>query len=368
MKRIIRQFYFIIIAIIFICTSARGNYPSDQGGEERVAPDGRSSDPGSAVLSMDIKEEPLKEVLERISDQNGITFVLPPSLAEEKVMLRFSNLTLEEALTKILSPYNHIFIYRESQRPSKSSVATLEKVRIFPHAYEGRVHESLMSIAEGISDSKGAVPSEGTEKERAASRDEGRRDETYIETLTTTLQEGDADAKRDAVKVHKDAGTVDAVRALSFALRDTNPTVQKEAVSALLAVGEELKAAADPETGVPQGGDEDTTIDNTKPEPAGPAPTLNVASSSGNSASIALSNEVNVGGVQFQVGGTKISGVRPTPRTEGFLTTFHEQSGTVILTSLSGKTIPPGNGPIVEIVHSGGRLNITGKTTIGTKP
>ena len=148
MRRSIHQLYCIIV-LIFICTSAQGNYSSDQSGEDSVAPDGRFSDPGRAVLSMDIKDEPLKEVLERISDQNGITFSLPPSLAEEKVMMRFSNLTLEEALSKILSPYNHIFIYREPQHPSKSSVASLKKVRIFPHEYEGRVKESLMSIAEG---------------------------------------------------------------------------------------------------------------------------------------------------------------------------------------------------------------------------
>jgi hypothetical protein len=382
MKRIIHQLYGILV-IIFICTSARGNFSSDQTGEERVAPDVLFSDPGRAVLSMDIKDEPLKDVLERISDQNGITFLLPPSLAEEKVMIRFFDLSLEEGLSKILSPYNHIFIYRESRSPSKSSAPTLEKVRIFPHTYEGRVQEPLMSIAEGASESKGAAPSAGKEKDRAASRDEGKRGETYVETLTTTLQGGDPEAKLDAVKVLRDAGTVDAVRALSFAIRDKDPRVKKEAVSALKALGDEIivKEAPvdrtyteydsddDPYSSGKKNNTDDNDEDDNEERPADRVPSrLRVGLQSGNSANIALDNpETPVGGVQFKVGGAQVTDVQTTARTEGFLVSFDQKSGTVILTSISGKTIAPGNGPIAKVVHSGGRVSISGKT-IGEKP
>jgi type II secretory pathway component GspD/PulD (secretin) len=380
MRRSIHQLYFITV-IIFICTSAQGNYPSDQSGEESVSPDGLFSDPGSALLSMDIKDEPLKEVLERISDQNGITFLLPPSLAEEKVMMRFSNLTLEEGLNKILSPYNRIFIYLEPKRPAESSVARLKEVRIFPHQYEGRVKEPLMRIAEGTSESKGAARSESKEKDnRAASRDDGRRGETYVETLTTTLKGRDREAKLDALKVLRDAGTVDAVRALSFAIRDRDPRVKTEAVSALRALGEEIigdqRQADDPDNLVTENNsDEDDTNstgggnnrDDEDKQTQGAPSVLSLASTSRNSASIALSNEVNVGGVQFKVGGTQVTEVRTTARTEGFLATFDQKSGTVILADISGQTIAPGTGPIVEIVHSGGPVNITDKT-VGEKP
>jgi type II secretory pathway component GspD/PulD (secretin) len=394
MRRIMHHTYLMIV-IIFIGTSAQGNYPLDQSGEESVLPDGLSAERGSALLSMDIKDEPLRAVLERIADQNGITFVLPPSLAEEKVMLRFSNLTLEEALGKILGPYNHIFIYREDQRPSKSSRARLKKVRIFPHQYEGRVQEPLMSIAEGSSESRGAVPSENTEKDRAVLSDEGSGDETYIETLTTTLQEGDADAKLDAVKVLKDAGTVDAVRALSLAMRDKNPTVKREAVSALKAIGSEIivkeapanreddgdtsaknrptknnpRENVDPYDPLTEDDDyeEDNADDEEEQVPRAPSK-LMVGLQFGNSANIALSNpEAPVGGVQFKVGGTQVTDVRTTARTEGFLATFDQKSGTVILAGISGQTIPPGNGPIVEIEHRGGRVTIS-KPTISEKP
>jgi len=310
---------------------------------------------------MDIKDEPLKEVLERISDQNGITFLLPPSLSEEKVMMRFSNLTLEEGLSKILGPYNHIFIYRESQSPSKFPVARLEKVRIFPHTYEGRVQEPLMSIEEGTSDSKGAAPSEGKKKKRAVKSDEGERGETYIETLTTTLQGRDHDAKLDAVKVLRDAGTVDALRALSVAMRDNDPRVKNEAVSAIKALGDEIISDQGEAEDTNDPGTGNNGADENEPKQVAPSQ-LRVGIQSGNSANIALFNEGKVAGVQFKVGGTQVTDVRTTARTEGFLATFDQRSGTVILTSISGKTIAPGIGPIVNIDHSGGRVSISKKT------
>jgi len=363
MKRIIHQLYSIpvIIFICIICTSAWGNYPSAQSGEKSVAPDGLSSGPGRGLLSMDIKDEPLKEVLERISDQNGITFFLPPSLAEEKVMIRFSNLTLEEALSKILGPYNHIFIYRESRSPSKTSVATLEKVRIFPHEYEGRVKEPLMSIAEGASDTKGAVQSEGRGKERTASRDDGRNDETYIETLTETLQGRDPEAKLDAVKVLRDAGTVDAVRALSFALRDKDPTVKNEAVAALKALGDEIivkEGPADRTDREDDNDDEEVNNDEEKEPMQRGTAKLTIGSISGDGVNVDLTNDVPVGGVQFILNGVQPTQVRTTARSEGFVPSFHGNK--LNLMNLSRKTISPGSGPILEIVgNNGGSVKLS---------
>lgn len=364
MKSIIHRFYFIIV-IIFICTSAEGNFPSDQSGQETVPADGLFSHPERAVLSMDIKDEPLKKVLERISDQHGITFVLPPSLAEEKVMIRFSDLPLEEGLSKILSPYNHIFIYREPQRPAKSSVARLEKIRIFPHQYEGRVQEPLMKITEGASESRGAVPSENTGKERAASSDEGSRGETYIETLTTTLQGRDSASKLDAIEVLKNAPSADALRALSIAMRDNDPQVKNEAVSALKELGKELAIDQGEVDDTNNFGTEDDSDDEVEPRQVAPSK-LRVGIQSGNSANIALINEGKVAGVQFKVVGAQVTDVQTTARTEGFFTKFDQKSGTVILTGISGQTIAPGIGPIVKIGHSGGRVSISQKT-IGPK-
>ena len=300
---------------------------------------------------MDIRDESLKAVLERISDEHGITFFLPPSLAEEKVMMRFSNLTLEEGLNKILGPYNRIFIYSESRGPSQLSSSRLKEVRVFPWQYEGRVKEPLMKVAEGVSETRGNVPSEGTGEEKRTSRSEVRRNESYIDTLTTVLKGQDTEAKLDAVKVLKDAETVDAVKALSFALRDNDPGVRNEAVRVLKGIGSGIVD----EGGVdipPEGDDSEwEKTDNPPPKPEeGPPPTLQVVSSGGESTSIGLNNEVPVRGVQFNLSGVTPSEVRTTPRTEGFLVTHNNNK--VILVSISGKTIPPGSGPVVEVVGS----------------
>jgi hypothetical protein len=113
--------------------------------------------------------------------------------------------------------------------------------------------------------------------------------------------------------------------------------------------------------------EEDNADDEEEQVPRAPSK-LMVGLQFGNSANIALSNpEAPVGGVQFKVGGTQVTDVRTTARTEGFLATFDQKSGTVILAGISGQTIPPGNGPIVEIEHRGGRVTIS-KPTISEKP
>jgi hypothetical protein len=376
MRRRARLSYFIVIGIIFLCTSVKGSYRSGQSGEESMPADGRFPHLEGPVLSMDIKDEPLKKVLEHISDQSGITFLLPPSLGEEKVMIRFSNLTAEECLVKILAPYNRIFIYKEERSALQFPTRRLAEVRIFPHRYEGRVKEPVMRIAEGGAEIKGEIIAEGDAEIKGEARLTSKRKDTrestdtyekreksYIEDLTTTLKGRDREAKLDAVEVLRSAGTMEALRGLSVGMRDSDPQVKNEAVSALLAIGEELKAAAEPEeeTSVPESSGKDsgdTAPDDLEPEPL-PQPSLSVVYTSGNSASLPLDNQGEVGGVQFDVGGTQVTEVRTTARTEGFFAQFI--NGRVILIPLSGGSIAPGTGPIVEIVHSGGPVKISGE-------
>lgn len=65
---------------------------------------------------------------------------------------------------------------------------------------------------------------------------------------------------------------------------------------------------------------------------------------------VALTNPRPVRGVQFTVRGAAIAEVRTTDRSEGFLASFNQDNGRVIVTSLSGDEIPPGAGFIAEIV------------------
>ncbi len=78
--------------------------------------------------------------------------------------------------------------------------------------------------------------------------------------------------------------------------------------------------------------------------------TLKIVASSDNVAGVDLTNRVPVKGVQFTIEGVKVTEVRTTSRTEGFLAEFNEKNGKVILLSLSGNKIDQGTGPIVEII------------------
>ncbi len=88
-------------------------------------------------------------------------------------------------------------------------------------------------------------------------------------------------------------------------------------------------------------------------EPGGDA-ILKLVDVSGNILGIDLTNDVPVRGAQFTLGGVKINEVRTTSRTEGFSASFNEENGRVILISLSGGEITPGNGLIAEILHDNG--------------
>jgi hypothetical protein len=54
--------------------------------------------------------------------------------------------------------------------------------------------------------------------------------------------------------------------------------------------------------------------------------------------------------VQFTLSGVKITEVRTTERTKGFLAKFNEKSGKVLMVSVSGSNISPGKGSIAEVI------------------
>jgi arylsulfatase A-like enzyme len=66
---------------------------------------------------------------------------------------------------------------------------------------------------------------------------------------------------------------------------------------------------------------------------------------------IQLTNTVPVRGVQFTLEGVKISEVRTTAHTKGFLADFNSASGAVIIISASGDKIKTGKNLIVEVVY-----------------
>ena len=79
-------------------------------------------------------------------------------------------------------------------------------------------------------------------------------------------------------------------------------------------------------------------------------PSLTVAVASKDFATIKLQNEIPVMGIQFTLTGVKITEIRTTDRTKGFLAKFNEQNGKVIILSTAGDKVAPGNGAVAEII------------------
>lgn len=67
-------------------------------------------------------------------------------------------------------------------------------------------------------------------------------------------------------------------------------------------------------------------------------------------AKVELQNDVPVRALQFAVTEAKVTEVRTTDRTKGFLAKFNDKNGKVIILSTAGYEIAPGKGAVAEIV------------------
>jgi hypothetical protein len=79
-------------------------------------------------------------------------------------------------------------------------------------------------------------------------------------------------------------------------------------------------------------------------------PSLGVKPGDKDLVKVELVNEAPVRAVQFDLTGVKITQVRTTDRSKGFLAKFNEQNGKVILLSTAGEEIAPGKGAVLEVV------------------
>ena len=130
--------------------------------------------------------------------------------------------------------------------------------------------------------------------------------------------------------------------------------------SAAMAAQPATKPAGEPATkpaGEPAAKAKGPAEPATKPagEPAAKAagvkePSVKLVPGAKGVANVDLQNDVPVRAIQFAVTDAKISEVRTTDRTKGFLAKFNEKNGKVIILSTAGVEIAAGNGAIAEIV------------------
>lgn len=78
-------------------------------------------------------------------------------------------------------------------------------------------------------------------------------------------------------------------------------------------------------------------------------PSLGLVGGGKDFAAVELRNDIPVRALQFTLTGVKITEVRTTSRTKGFLAKFNEQNGKVIILSTAAEEIAPGKGVVAEI-------------------
>lgn len=359
MRRIYLGFFIIIISFFITYKVAQGSYSPKQTEGTAISADSNFfAEYVGDVFTVDIRDVDLEEVLRQISRKNGITFFLPPSLAKERVMVRFSNLKLDEGLGKILHHYNRIFIYLEESYPfAGPSITRLTEVRIYPLSYKGRIEGPLIIRPES---------SEAILKDKVKDEDKviiikkrveqlEEKGEKSIEDLSLDLRDEDRELRMEAIKALAKIDDERVVAPLARAMRDKDPEVKREAEKALKEIEASLKELGKEREEQERIEDDSQNVAEGEEEPPpteGEKSTLTLGPSSGNAAIVELDNLVPVRGVQFTLNGAKPTKFKllTTDRTKGFFAKLNQDNGKVILVSLSGNKIAPGTGPIVEVI------------------
>lgn len=68
------------------------------------------------ALSVNLKEIPLKFILEKLKRERGIWFQGDESLFEEEITVQFKDLTFQDGLKSILSPMNYSLVFGPNER------------------------------------------------------------------------------------------------------------------------------------------------------------------------------------------------------------------------------------------------------------
>ena len=76
------------------------------------------NDPSKSIFSIDATNEPLKKVIGKISKASGYSIVIKTEIKEIEdapVRIQLSNVTLNEAIRRILRKYNHYAIWEDTE-------------------------------------------------------------------------------------------------------------------------------------------------------------------------------------------------------------------------------------------------------------
>jgi len=93
-----------------------------------------------------LEEEPLKNVIEKVRKETGIWIRAPESLLDERVSVRFENLSIQEGLKRILRKMNYSFLFDQDNHLIGAFVFA-KAHRIGEAIYSAELNEQMVTAA-----------------------------------------------------------------------------------------------------------------------------------------------------------------------------------------------------------------------------
>ena len=74
------------------------------------------------IISAEIKKIPLKDVLEKLEKEYGLSYEAADMILKREVSVKFDNLPLKKGINKIVFPLSYSIVYGEKDKPEKLCV------------------------------------------------------------------------------------------------------------------------------------------------------------------------------------------------------------------------------------------------------
>ncbi len=203
------------------------------------------------LLTVKVKDAPLKELLQEIARQSGLSIVWS-GLLDGEITIEFHQLSLDKGLHRILSHQSFAVNYaQKTPEEGQLIVPRPKKLWIFSntekrHPVQTTVVEDaegghpLQDVATDITGQQAVLMSEVPwEREDAVNvlGESGRP--AAIEPLSVALEDADEDVREAAIYALANIGGDKAARALAVALQDYSTSVREEAIEAIGEIGGE---------------------------------------------------------------------------------------------------------------------------------
>jgi type II secretory pathway component GspD/PulD (secretin) len=133
------------------------------------------------VVSLTVKDEPLGEVLKKISMANGCEFILDNEWQNHPVTADLEKVSLNQALTRILRDLNHVIIYDSDQKIRIVIYGKAVSGGASTIPLSGGVYSAPVKDESSVETSEPELPaSQDVEKEETSGTEETPLDDTAV--------------------------------------------------------------------------------------------------------------------------------------------------------------------------------------------